>query len=229
MSGDPSSSARLTSASAWCLRAWDGPCPGADRRCKQRDDVDAATAIERRRLEFGKHAGLVPHQVHGLVPGQHAFRQLAAINSVYAGDPVTFTYTAGTAFAVSGIQQDFRGANIYRPNLVGDPMAPEGQRSITNWFNKDAVVIPTDPSQPFGNAPRNNVRGPLVWQIDMALSKNVTLPWRASQLELRLEVFNLMNRANFRAPNGNRSAAGFGTITSTYDPRQLQLGVKVRF
>ncbi|HQX83017.1 MAG TPA: TonB-dependent receptor, partial [Vicinamibacterales bacterium] len=155
--------------------------------------------------------------------------QLAAINSVYAGDPVTFTYTAGTAFAVSGIQQDFRGANIYRPNLVGDPMAPEGQRSITNWFNKDAVVIPTDPSQPFGNAPRNNVRGPHVWQIDMALSKNVALPWRASQMEFRLEVFNLMNRANFRAPNGNRSAAGFGTITSTYDPRQLQLGVKVRF
>ena len=155
--------------------------------------------------------------------------QLAAINSVYAGDPVTFTYTAGTAFAVSGIQQDFRGANIYRPNLVGDPMAPEGQRSITNWFNKDAVVIPTDPSQPFGNAPRNNVRGPAVWQIDMALSKNVTMPWRASQMEFRLEVFNLMNRANFRAPNGNRSAAGFGTITSTYDPRQVQLGVKVRF
>jgi hypothetical protein len=48
-------------------------------------------------------------------------------------------------------------------------------------------------------------------------------------MEFRLEVFNLMNRANFRAPNGNRSAAGFGTITSTYDPRQLQLGVKVRF
>jgi hypothetical protein len=155
--------------------------------------------------------------------------QLAVINSVYAGEPVTFTYTAGTAFQVSGIQQDFRGANIYRPNLVGDPLLPKDQRSVTNWFNKDAVVIPTDPSKPFGNAPRNNVRGPMFWQIDMALSKNVTMPWRASQLELRLEVFNLLNRANFRAPNGNRSSGGFGTITSTYDPRQLQLGVKVRF
>jgi hypothetical protein len=155
--------------------------------------------------------------------------QVSAINSLYAGDPVTFTYTAGTAFQVSGIQQDFRGANIYRPNVTGDPMAPAGQRSITNWFNKDAVVIPTDPSQPFGNAARNTVRGPKVWQIDMALSKNVTMPWRASQLELRLEVFNLINRVNFRAPNGNRSAAGFGTITSTYDPRQVQLGVKMRF
>ena len=35
------------------------------------------------------------------------------------------------------------------------------------------------------------------------------------------------NRVNFPPPNGNRSTAGFGTITSTYDPRQVQLGVKV--
>lgn len=155
--------------------------------------------------------------------------QLAAVNSVFAGDPVTFTYTPPASFQVSGIQQDFRGANIYRPNIVGNPLVPKDQRSVTNWFNRDAVVIPTDPSQPFGNAPRNSVRGPLVWQLDMALSKRVPL-WRStSHLELRLEAFNLLNRHNFRAPNGNRSAGGFGTITSTYDPRQLQLGAKIVF
>lgn len=142
---------------------------------------------------------------------------------------MTFTYTAPASYQVSGIQQDFRGANIYRPNIIGDPMVPESQRSITNWFNRDAVVIPANASQPFGNAPRNSVRGPLFWQIDMVLSKRVTMPWRQSQLELRLEAFNLFNRVNFRAPNGNRSAAGFGTITSTYDPRQLQLGAKFTF
>ena len=31
---------------------------------------------------------------------------LAGVSSFYAGDPVTFTYTAGTAAQVSGIQQD---------------------------------------------------------------------------------------------------------------------------
>ena len=31
----------------------------------------------------------------------------------------------------------------------------------------------------------------------------------------------------FAAPSGNRSSAAFGTITSAYDPRQMQLGVKV--
>jgi hypothetical protein len=155
--------------------------------------------------------------------------QLAAVNSVYAGDPVTFTYTAPASFQVSGIQQDFRGANIYRPNVVGNPLLPKSERSVTGWFDPAAVVIPTDASQPFGNAPRNSVRGPLFWQVDMVLSKRVTMPWRSSHLELRLEAFNLFNRVNFRSPNGNRSAGGFGTITGTYDPRQLQLGAKISF
>ena len=39
-------------------------------------------------------------------------------------------------------------------------------------------------------------------------------------------AFNLFNRTNFRAPNGNKSSGGFGTITSTYDARQLQIGAK---
>ena len=90
---------------------------------------------------------------------------------------------------------------------------------------RTAVTIPTDPSQPFGNAVRNSVRGPKFWQIDVAASK--TVPMGRASLELRLEAFNLLNRSNFLAPNGNRSAAGFGTITSTYDARQAQLGVKL--
>jgi hypothetical protein len=155
--------------------------------------------------------------------------QIAAINSVYSGEPVTFTYTPAAAAQVSGIQQDFRGANNYRPNIIGDPTLPADQRTVQNWFNRDAVVIPTDLSQPFGNAPRNSVRGPLFWQFDLAVSRRITMPWPSGAIELRAEAFNLLNRTNFRAPNGNRSAAGFGTITQTYDPRQLQLGVKVLF
>jgi hypothetical protein len=152
--------------------------------------------------------------------------QFATINSIYSGEPVTFTYTPTNAFIVSGIAQDFRGANNYRPNVIGDPYAPQGQRTIANWFNRDSVQIPTDPSQPFGNAPRNTVRGPMFWQMDTALSKQVALT-RGVRAEFRLEAFNLLNRTNFRPPNGNRSSNAFGTITSTYAPRQLQLGFKL--
>jgi hypothetical protein len=141
---------------------------------------------------------------------------------------VTFVYVPLASAVVSGITQDFRGANNYRPNVIGDPYAPKDQQTINNWFNKSAVVAPTDASQPFGNAPRNSVRGPNFWQIDLAASKQLALSG-ATRLELRIEAFNLFNRTNFRAPNGNVSQASFGTITSTYDPRQIQLGAKLIF
>jgi hypothetical protein len=152
--------------------------------------------------------------------------QLAGINSIFAGEPVTFTYSPAASFVVSGIQQDFRGANNYRPNITCDPLASGSERTINNYFNKACVVIPTDPSQPFGNAARNTERGPRFWQFDLAASKRLSVGGPA-QLEVRLEAFNLLNHTNFRAPNANRSSGGFGTITATYDPRQLQLGLKL--
>jgi hypothetical protein len=154
--------------------------------------------------------------------------ELAGISSVHTGEPVTFTYVPLANAFVSGITQDFRGQNIFRPSVTGDVYPAKGQQTITNWFNKDTVVIPTDPSQPFGNAQRNMARGPLYWQVDFAMSKHFAFA-TSRDVEFRLEAFNLFNRTNFRPPNGNRSSAAFGTITTTYDARQLQLGLKVNF
>jgi hypothetical protein len=152
--------------------------------------------------------------------------EIAGINWLYAGEPVTFQYTPLATFLVSGIAQDFRGANNYRPNVTCDPMATGADRTINNWFDRACVSVPTDPRQPFGNAERNSVRGPNFWGLDFVASKRVALGGPA-QFEFRLEAFNLLNHTNFRAPNGNRSQGGFGTITSTFDPRQLQLGFKL--
>ncbi len=154
---------------------------------------------------------------------------IAGINTVTPGEMVTLTYTPTAAQQVSGIQQDFRGANNYRPNVSGDPYAPEAERTINNWLSKTNVTIPTDPSQPFGNAPRNSIRGPLTWTVDMVVSKRFNMPWKNGSFEFRGEFFNLLNRVNFRAPNGNRSSGAFGTITTTYDPRIIQFGFKASF
>ncbi len=51
--------------------------------------------------------------------------------------------------------------------------------------------------------PRNDYRGPTVWQMDIAASKRFALPWRTSNIEFRAEFFNLFNRTNFRSPSGN--------------------------
>ena len=168
-------------------------------------------------LPFGRDASPL---VNALIGGW----QVAGINRMNSGEPVTLTYTPGATFVVSGIAQDFRGANNYRANVSCDPMAADP--TITNWFNKDCVSVPTDPSQPFGNAGRNTVRGPSFWQIDMAASKRFALGG-PMHFEFRFEAFNLLNKTNFRAPNGNRSSGAFGTITSTFDPRQIQFGFKL--
>ncbi|HEX6165023.1 MAG TPA: TonB-dependent receptor [Vicinamibacterales bacterium] len=155
---------------------------------------------------------------------------VAGINTVTPGESVTLTYTPTTAQVVSGIQQDFRGANNYRPNVNGDPYTPKGERTYQNWLSRTTVTIPTDNSNPFGNAPRNSIRGPLTWTVDMVVSKRFEMPWSNNgAFEFRGEFFNLLNRTNFRAPNGNRSAAAYGTITTTYDPRIIQFGFKASF
>ncbi len=155
--------------------------------------------------------------------------QVAGVNTIAAGETVTLRYNPAPAFQVSGIQQDFRGANNYRPNVSGDVLTPEDSRTPQNYLNRDTVVIPTDPSQPFGNAGRNTVRGPRFWGLDVQATKRVPMPWPQGALEFRVEAFNVLNRSNFRAPNGNRSEAGFGTITATYDPRIVQFGMKLVF
>jgi hypothetical protein len=158
--------------------------------------------------------------------------QIAGVNNYFAGESFTIIYSPAAAFQVSGIQQDFRGANNYRPNITGDLLLPSDQRTVQAWFNRAAVSVPTDPSQPFGNAPRNAWRGPAVWEMNLAATKRFALPWRTSNFEFRAEFFNLFNRTNFRAPSGNSinaSNAAFGTITQTYDPRIIQFGLKFNF
>ena len=154
--------------------------------------------------------------------------QIAAINNMWAGEAVTFQYTPAAAYVVSGIAQDFRGANNYRPNIVCEPTLPADQRTVARYFDPACVQVPTNPSQPFGNAARNTARGDSIYQLDMALLKSFEM-FKGKRLELRIEAFNILNKTNFRAPNGNRSSAAFGSITATYDPRQIQLGAKFVF
>jgi hypothetical protein len=87
------------------------------------------------------------------------------------------------------------------------------------------VEIPTDRSQPFGNAARNSVRANLFRQFDLGLHKAFDL----GRDQTRIEAFNLFNTTNFGPANGNRSSSAFGTITSAYPARQIQLGLKFYF
>ncbi len=172
-------------------------------------------------LPFGKdrrYANNLNPVMEGLLGGW----RVVGINTMTSGVPINLSYAPAAAFQVSGLP-------TYRPNLTGDPLTPEDQRTINNYLNPATVEIPTDRSQPFGNAPRNVARSNNFYQFDLGLHKSFGL-WRdQSRLEARIEAFNLFNTTNFGPANGNRSASSFGTISTTFPARQIQLGIKLYF
>lgn len=143
--------------------------------------------------------------------------QVGGIMTIQSGEPIAITQN-GVAFGG------------FRPNVVGDPNAI-GERSIDRWFNTDAFAV----IQPFtfGNAPRNlpNTRTDSLFQVDFSVLKDIPVTERV-RAQFRGEAFNLTNTVTFGAPNGNRSAAAFGTVNGfivNYDPRRIQLALKLIF
>ena len=55
------------------------------------------------------------------------------------------------------------------------------------------------------------------------------VPIGGQAIEMRMEVFNLLNTPNLGAPAAVAGAANFGTITTALDPRVVQLAVKFIF
>jgi hypothetical protein len=156
--------------------------------------------------------------------------QISAINSLWSGQPVNLSWNPGADFQTSISIPDWRGGISYRPNVTGNIMMPEGQRNQDNWLNAAAVVSPTDPTNPYGNAGRNIGVRPGLAQLDFGLQKSFVLPWREGMaLQFRGEAFNAFNRTNFGNPLVNRSVAGFGSIRSTFPARQVQFALRLQF
>jgi len=132
---------------------------------------------------------------------------------------------------VSSIGPDWRGAPWFRPNITGDPLMPKGQRRPDQYLNPATVVLPTG-NYPFGNAGRNTVRLPAFFQHDLAITKDFTLPRESTALQFRAEFFNLTNRTNFQILGrdvSNRNSPSFGRFASTFDPRLVQLALRLTF
>ena len=93
-------------------------------------------------------------------------------------------------------------------------------------FAFDAFTLP--PYGSFGNAGRNILDGPGYQNVNLALIKHVPLSAR-SRLQLRAEVFNLLNRVNFDLPDNFFGSATFGQILSAQSPRHIQFGARLMF
>ncbi|MDO8681290.1 MAG: hypothetical protein Q7R30_22450, partial [Acidobacteriota bacterium] len=101
------------------------------------------------------------------------------------------------------------------------------------WFDPLAFVLPA--AGTFGNVRRNELRGPNLRVVDFSIFKNQRVG--PTQVQFRVEIFNLLNRANFNPPSspllfqsGGARITGAERITSLATPaRQLQLGMKILF
>jgi hypothetical protein len=168
-----------------------------------------------------KFLGGVDPIVNGILGGW----QFTAINTLTSGLPINLTYSVDSLYTVST-------APNYRPNISGNPVTPEGQRTTNNYLNKSVVSVPTGDgihTYPWGNAGRNIARGYAFYQLDIGMQKQFPLWSESRRLEFRAEAFNLLNQTNFQAPNSNVSSTGYGSITSTFPARQLQFALKLVF
>jgi hypothetical protein len=143
---------------------------------------------------------------------------ISSVVRLQSGVPIAVTQTTNfNAFAGFGTQ---------RPNQVGDPELPADERTPAHWFNTAAFAIA--PQFTLGSASRNPVRGPSYRNVDLSISRRVPSGIGTS-LELRAELFNLLNTPPLGNPNGVAGSAAFGTITTAGDPRVVQLAMKLLF
>jgi hypothetical protein len=157
--------------------------------------------------------------------------ELSAIGTAQTGLPVNITIDR-TNPSVPGLDAL---SGDERPNYnYGVSLTPAGGSTPNLWINPLAFSAPAN--QTFGNLGHNAFRAPGITQLDMGLSKFVSITERL-RIRFRADLFNVANRAQFGAPNADVSLTNFGTITSTISsyatgrgtPRELQLSAKIVF
>ena len=116
-----------------------------------------------------------------------------------------------------------------RPSINGtlDAFRQKGSDPTEQFFDKSMLVSPLGG---LGNLGRNTLRNDPQKRLDMALSKRLRLKETAS-MELRWEVFNVLNNVNFATPgNDVQDPTDLGVISNTVGgPRVMQLGLRLEF
>jgi len=171
-----------------------------------------------------------------------------------AGDPTnvhaniagaTNTFNPSTPQTINGTTGNF----YFNPNSFTTAQCGDSNNPIATCvpsatiFPSNAQVVANPALATYGTLPRNFLRGPGYINIDMAFSKTTAITERV-KLEFRTEFFNLFNYVNFLNPGVNNNNDGtfsgaatgnnpnsgqFGQITSTYDPRIIQLALRLAF
>jgi hypothetical protein len=143
--------------------------------------------------------------------------ELSGIVTMETGIPLNITL--GGSQGSNGLAQ---GTN--RPDKVGDIAYPD---TVSQWFNPAAFAKPAVGA--WGNLEHNALRQPGRNNWNLSLFKNFVFDERGDRLEFRAESFNTWNHTQFHNVSSSYSSSNFGAVTSTWDPRVFQLGMKLVF
>jgi hypothetical protein len=154
--------------------------------------------------------------------------ELSGIATFAKGEPIQISESDDQS--LSGTFDDAIDEPIYANN--GGPLfINKNPRNSTGqpYFNPNFFA--QEPLGTVGNVMRRFFSGPGIYNFDMALLKDTKITERVSA-QFRAEAFNVFNHAQFNNPSGNfnnSGAGGFGFVTSSRDPRIMQLAVKFLF
>ncbi len=141
--------------------------------------------------------------------------QLSGVTTLQSGRPMTITISGDVAGTSQGTQ---------RPNQVADWQVDE--KTADRFFNTAAFAVPAAGTH--GNVGRFSVVGPGMNNWDMSAQKYFPIR-EGMKLEFRAEMYNMPNHRSFWGVSMTVGSSNFGQVTSTTDPRILQLGLRLIF
>ncbi|MHB1021996.1 MAG: carboxypeptidase-like regulatory domain-containing protein [Acidobacteriaceae bacterium] len=152
--------------------------------------------------------------------------EISGIVSMNAGLPLTATTSSVDPGGLGFLGASAAGG---RPDMIANPNAGAGRKTLTHWFNTAAfALVPAGQYRP-GNERRGTITGPGFQRWDIAAFKNIKVAGSAS-FQFRAETFNTFNHTNYDSVYTNVVVPSlFGHVLSTRDPRIMQLGAKFLF
>ena len=113
-----------------------------------------------------------------------------------------------------------------RVNVVSSNYGRLDNPTPNRWYDKTAFTLPPAGFQ--GNAGRNKIIGPPFKNLDFSAAKTFRITERF-HLQYRAEFFNILNHPNFGFPDANISNVTAGVISSAYDGRDIQMGLRLEW
>jgi outer membrane receptor protein involved in Fe transport len=168
------------------------------------------------------------------------------VGSIQSGTPIDLYLNPAIGYPASSSSPGSSGygdSELGRPDVISSGIQkfnPHVSQTINGntgnyYFNpNDFAINPcmdngTCPQGYYGTFQRNSITGPGRANLDISFDKTTPIVGERLKLTFRAEAFNVLNNAQFVKPSYRFRSSTLGQVTQTYDPRILQLSLRLSF